>query len=59
LVSTVLQKEIIDHGRLIYAADPYIVDEFEMLFISYYQKLNEERQEILQAFYPTGRAYEV
>jgi hypothetical protein len=57
LVSTVLQKEIIGNGRAIYVADAYAVDEFEMLVISYYQKLNEERQEILESFYRTGRAY--
>ncbi|MBI4315749.1 MAG: nucleotidyltransferase domain-containing protein, partial [Chloroflexi bacterium] len=57
-VSTVFQKEIIGGAR-IYCADPYAADEFEMLVISYYQKLNEERREILDAFYRTGRAYAV
>lgn len=57
-VSTVFQKEIIS-GVRIYCADPYAADEFEMLVISYYQKLNQERQEILDAFYKTGRAYAV
>jgi len=58
LVSTVFQKEIIG-GVRIYCADLYAADEFEMLVISYYQKLNEERREILDAFYRTGRAYAV
>lgn len=31
--------------------------EFEMLTLSLYQKLNEERKEILAAFRETGRAY--
>lgn len=57
-VSTVFQKELIG-GVRIYCADPYAADEFEMLVISYYQKLNEERHEILDAFYKTGRAYTV
>ncbi|MEW6351787.1 MAG: nucleotidyltransferase domain-containing protein [Thermodesulfobacteriota bacterium] len=57
-VSTVFQKEIID-GTLIYCADRYAVDEFEMLVLSYYQKLNEERREIVDAFLRTGRAYDV
>ncbi|MBZ0158871.1 nucleotidyltransferase domain-containing protein [Candidatus Methylomirabilis sp.] len=57
-VSTVFQKEIIG-GVRIYCADPYAADEFEMLVISYYQKLNEERREILDAFDKTGRAYAV
>ncbi len=59
LVSTVFQKEIISGGRLIHCADRFAVDEFEMLTLSYYQKLNEERREILESFYHTGRAYPV
>jgi predicted nucleotidyltransferase len=58
LVSTVFQMAII-YGKLIYCADRYAVDEFEMLTMSYYQKLNEERAEILAEFRRTGRAYEV
>lgn len=58
LVSTVFQKAII-FGELIYCADRYAVDEFEMLTLSYYQKLNEERAEILAEFRRTGRAYAV
>lgn len=57
LVSTVLQKEIIAADRLIYCGDAYAVAEFEMLTLSYYQKLNEERREILAEFERTGRAY--
>ncbi len=58
-VSTVFQKEITTTGRILYCADQYAVDEFEMLVISYYQKLNEERREILEEFAKTGRAYPV
>ncbi len=58
-VSTVFQKEIIATGRLIHCGNPYAVDEFEMLVISYYQKLNHERRELLDAFVETGRAYRV
>jgi predicted nucleotidyltransferase len=57
-VSTVMQKEIIS-GRLIYGPDRQVVDEFEMLVLSYYQKLNEERQDILVSFRRTRRAYAV
>lgn len=57
--STVFQKEITTTGRLIYCADKYATDEFEMLALSYYQKLNEERREILESFLQTGRAYNV
>jgi uncharacterized protein len=58
-VTTVFQQEIISSGRLIYVSDQYAVDEFEMLVMSYYQKLNEERQAILESFLKTGRAYAV
>ena len=57
-VSTVFQKEIIC-GVRIDCADPYAADEFEMLVISYYQKLTYERRAIMDAFYKTGRAYAV
>ncbi|GAB4541502.1 MAG: type II toxin-antitoxin system antitoxin [Anaerolineae bacterium] len=57
-VATVFQKEIIG-GDCIYNAAPYAVAEFEMLVISYYQKLNEERRDILAEFQRTGRAYAV
>ncbi len=58
-VSTVFQKEIIQSGRQLYCADEYAVAEFEMLTLSYYQKLNEERKAILEAFEETGKAYAV
>lgn len=58
-VSTVFQKEIIASGRLLYCADQYAVDEFEMLVLSYYQKLNDERREIVNSFIESGRAYAV
>lgn len=58
-VSTVFQKEILATGELLLKADAYGVDEFEMLVLSYYQKLNEERAAILEDFNRTGRAYKV
>ena len=60
-VPTVLQKEIIAAGRRIYPAisewraDEYAAAEFEMLTLSYYQKLNEERAEIVEDALATGR----
>ncbi|MDD2903898.1 MAG: nucleotidyltransferase domain-containing protein [Syntrophales bacterium] len=57
-VSTVMQKEIIG-GRLIHGSDRQAVAEFEMLVLSYYQKLNEERKDILESFRRTKRAYTV
>lgn len=58
-VSTVFQKEIIKSERRLYCADDDAVAEFEMLTLSHYQKLNEERKAILEAFRETGRAYAV
>jgi predicted nucleotidyltransferase len=59
LVSTVLQKEIIAADRCIACADRAAVDEFEMLVLFFYQKLNEERRDIVEAFLASGRAYPV
>ena len=59
LVSTVFQKEIVVADRRIFCADRYAADEFEMLTFSYYQKLNEERKQILEEFFKTGKAYAV
>ncbi len=58
-VSTVLQKEIISTGQRIATQNKHAAEEFEMLMISFYQKLNEERREILAEFVRTGRAYAV
>ncbi len=49
-VLTVFQIQIIDKGRLIFCSDKYAKDEFEMMAFSFYQKLNEERKEILEDF---------
>ena len=54
-VPTVLQKEIIAADRRIYQADEYAANEFEMLTLSYYQRLNEERAEIVEDALTTGR----
>jgi len=57
LVSTVFQKEIITAERRIFCADAYAADEFEMLVLSRYQKLNEERAEVLAEGLRSGRFY--
>ncbi len=54
-VPTVLQKEVIAADRRIYCSDGYAADEFEMLTLSYYQKLNQERAEIIEDILETGR----
>ncbi len=58
-VSTVFQNEIIHNSRYLLINDKNAVDEFEMYTMSFYQKLNYERREILEEFYKTGRAYNV
>jgi predicted nucleotidyltransferase len=58
-VPTVLQKEIVMDDRRIYQAHEYAADEFEMLTFSYYQKLNEERREILEDVLADGRIYKI
>ncbi len=58
-VSTVFQKEIICTGQRIFTLNEWVADEFEMLTLSFYQKLNQERHDILVAFQKTGRAYAI
>jgi len=58
-ISTVLQKEIVQSGRPLYSKDANALAEFEMLTLSLYQELNEERKAILDSFAETGRAYAV
>ncbi len=55
----ILRKEIIAADRRIYCADENAADEFEMLTLSFYQKLNEERREIVESGLNTGRFYDV
>jgi len=56
---TVLQKEVIQSDRRIYAGDEYAAEEFEMLTLSFYQKLNEERAEIISDALSGGRFYQL
>jgi len=58
-VSTVFRKEIVMADRRIFCADNYAADEFEMLTISFYLKLNEERAGILAAGLQSGSFYTV
>lgn len=59
IVSTVFQNEIVSTGQSIFVQDRNALEHFEMLTLSFYQKLNEEREEILQDVFSTGRAYNV
>jgi len=56
---TVFQKEIIFSERRIYCADTRAAEEFEMLVLSYYLKLNEERAEILSEGLLSGKFYDI
>jgi predicted nucleotidyltransferase len=58
-VSTVLQKEIVFADRRIFCANRYAADEFAMLTLSLYQKLNQERAELLAEGLRSGRFYHV
>ena len=58
-VSTVFQNQIVSTGTLLYSADDYARQTFEMYTLSFYQKLNEERAAILEELYRTGEAYRV
>jgi predicted nucleotidyltransferase len=58
-VPIVLQKEIIGGGSCVFALDSSLVEEYEMLVLSLYGKLNEERRGILEDFFATGSAYPV
>ncbi|PIX16435.1 MAG: nucleotidyltransferase domain-containing protein [Elusimicrobia bacterium CG_4_10_14_3_um_filter_49_12_50_7] len=57
LMNTIFQKEIIEADERIYCADEYRADEFEMLTISKYQRLNEERRGIIDSVLAGGNFY--
>ncbi|WP_022947963.1 type VII toxin-antitoxin system MntA family adenylyltransferase antitoxin [Methylohalobius crimeensis] len=58
-VSTVFQKEIVMADRRIFCGNRYAADEFEMLVLSLYQKLNQERAEVLADGLRSGRFYQL
>ncbi len=55
----VLQKEIVATGIPLFSSDPSVIQGYEMIVLSLYGKLNEERRGILADFYHTRRAYRV
>ena len=55
----VLQKEVLATGVLLYETDPATTAGYEMLVLSLYGKLNEERADILAAFAADKRAYKL
>lgn len=54
-VDTVFRKEIINANQRIYCADESAADEFEMLTLSLYQQLQEERIGIIEDAIRNGR----
>lgn len=56
-VSMVLQKEVVMAGRRIFCIPGTIADEYELLVLALYQKLNEERAGILAEGLSSGRFY--
>lgn len=58
LAPTMLQKEIIMSGRRLFHIAGTAADEFEMLVLSLYQKLNDERAEILAEGLRSGKFYD-
>lgn len=55
IANTVFQFEILGSGRVVFEADIFAHDSFEMLVMSSYQMLNEERAEYLHDIVTTGR----
>lgn len=52
--STVMRKEVLRTGKLLHESDPARRMEFEMLALSDYARLNEERQPILNKLSTTA-----
>jgi len=59
LVNTVFQQQVVQTGRRIFNADPTASDTFEMLTLSYYQKLQEERASIVAEILESKRILSV
>ncbi len=58
LVDTVFQFRIVGEGRLILVADQFAAASFEMLTLSFYQKLQQERAPILEQIAATRQVLE-
>jgi predicted nucleotidyltransferase len=54
MANMVFRNEVLNNARRIYCADLFAADEFEMLTMSLYQKLNEERSEIIDQIMQSG-----
>ncbi|MEB1805968.1 MAG: nucleotidyltransferase domain-containing protein [Bacillaceae bacterium] len=56
--STVFQAQIVGYGKLMYCSDERTRQEFEMLTLKKYAKLNEERKPIIDQIKESGSVYE-
>ena len=57
LANTVFQMRVVEEGRLLFVADPFAAATFEMLTLSFYQKLQQERAAILEQVSTTQRVF--
>lgn len=48
--STVFQKEVIEHGKVIFEKDNIERSKFEILVLKKYSRLNEERKNIIENY---------
>lgn len=55
--NTILQIQVIKTGEIVWVGDQKKIGQFEYLTLSYYQKLNEERAEILSDIKKQGSVY--
>jgi predicted nucleotidyltransferase len=57
LVDTLFQNEIVQSGRLLFCADEVSRLSFEMMALSLYQKLQDERRGIVERIMQSKRVY--
>ena len=55
--STVMRLQVVSTGEILFESDPTRRAEFEMVTLSMYAKLNQERREILEQVQRDGRVY--
>lgn len=55
--NTILQIQVLKTGKLVWICDDIKVKQFEYLTLSYYQKLNDERADILKDVKMRGNVY--
>ncbi len=48
--SVILCKEVVSRGKVIFVNDPDAVDNFEMMALSLYAQLSEERRPVIEAY---------